>query len=95
MASYTITRSAQGNIAEIMWSVSSYTGSLNSGLKLYQDLLAHFEKTAFMPLALGREIEVGLRQTFCRNYRIIYRLSGEQSIEILTVIHASRLYPRP
>lgn len=80
---------------EIMESISDYTGYVNSGIKLYQELTAFFDKVAFMPFGLGTEIDNGLRQTFCRQYRIIYRVLENKDVEIITIIHSSRLYPRP
>ncbi|OOH91227.1 hypothetical protein BMT54_02955 [Pasteurellaceae bacterium 15-036681] len=94
MPNWIITRPAQNNLREIMTSVSYYTGYVNSGIKLYNDLTEYFDKLAFMPLGLGTDIGDGKRQAFCRGYRIIYKII-DGNVYILTIIHSSRLYPDP
>ena len=49
---------------------------------------------AFMPEGVGRMRDDGMREAFCRGYRIVYAIIGNE-VQIKTVIHSRRLYPRP
>lgn len=93
MAKWVLTARAQCNLVEIVDNVIQFTGYSASGIRLYNELIDHFHKIAFMPYGLGTDIGEGRRQTFCRKYRIIYRI-WHDDIYILTVIHSSRIYPR-
>lgn len=93
MPNYVVTNNAQQDIESILMGVVEYTGFEASAIALEDDLYAKFKLIAFMP-HLGRIREDGTRETFCRNYRIVYQFI-EQKIHILTVIHCRRLYPTP
>lgn len=90
---WVVTSNAQWDINRILEGVVEYTGFESSAIVLEEALFAKFDLIAFMPYIGTTEDNVNY-QTFCKNYRIIYRLL-EDDVYILTVIHASRLYPRP
>lgn len=94
MAKWILTQPAQRDLVEIVDNVIQFTGHIASGVKLYNDLTDYFYKIVFMPYAFGTDIGGGKRQAFCRKYRIIYRVVGND-VYILTVTHSSRIYPRP
>lgn len=89
-----ITRTAQLQIDEIIDNIIEYTYSLESGLKLMNDIYEKINLIGFMPTAIGRLREDGTRETFCRGYRIVYEVIND-NIYINFVIHSRRLYPRP
>lgn len=93
MASWVLSPEAEQEIESILRDVANYTGYWTSAVSLWQALSEKFDLIAFMP-TIGKVRECGRFETFCRNYRIIYRLYGDD-VYILTVIHSSRLYPRP
>ncbi|RKR78590.1 type II toxin-antitoxin system RelE/ParE family toxin [Otariodibacter oris] len=89
-----ITRKAQANINEIINGVIEYTGHASSGIKLYKELYEKFELIGFLPKS-GKLRNDGSdhRELFCRStYRIVYR-ELEDSIQIITVVHARKKYP--
>ncbi|QIM63263.1 plasmid stabilization system protein [Pasteurellaceae bacterium Orientalotternb1] len=93
MANWVLSPNAETELREIMCSVAYFTGYWTSAVNLFEELQNKFELIAFMP-QIGVEREDGSRETFCRGYRIVYEISGE-NVKILTVIHSRRLYPRP
>jgi len=74
--------------------VMMFTGFENSGIKLQEELFSKIEAIGFMPSAIGRCREDGTREAFARGYRIVYKERADH-IWIITVIHSSRIYPRP
>ncbi|VTM24518.1 Plasmid stabilisation system protein [Stutzerimonas stutzeri] len=89
-----VTEEAQNDINHIVENVAEFTYSFTSGLKLYEDLYAKIDMIAFMPEGVGRMRYDGMREAFCRGYRIVYAIIGNE-VQIKTVIHSRRLYPRP
>ena len=89
-----VTEEAQNDINHIVENVAEFTYSFTSGLKLYEDLYAKIDMIAFMPEGVGRIRDDGMREAFCRGYRIVYAIIGNE-VQIKTVIHSRRLYPRP
>ena len=89
-----VTKEAQNDINHIVENVAEFTYSFTSGLKLYEDLYAKIDMIAFMPEGVGRMRDDGMREAFCRGYRIVYDIIGNE-VQIKTVIHSRRLYPRP
>ncbi|OOF47338.1 type II toxin-antitoxin system RelE/ParE family toxin [Rodentibacter trehalosifermentans] len=89
-----ITQKAQKHIDEIIENVVEYTHSLESGLKLFNDLNDKISLIGFMPEAIGRLREDGSREAFCRGYRIVYEVINHH-VYIHFVIHSRRIYPRP
>ena len=89
-----VTEEAQNDINHIVENVAEFTYSFTSGLKLYEDLYAKIDMIAFMPEGVGRMRDDGMREAFCRGYRIVYAIIGNE-VQIKTVIHSRRLYPRP
>ncbi|MFA9487330.1 MULTISPECIES: type II toxin-antitoxin system RelE/ParE family toxin [unclassified Mannheimia] len=83
---------AEKEVEQILRDVSNFTGFWTSAVSLWQDLNEKFDLIAYMP-TIGKRRDNERFETFCRNYRIIYRLYGDD-VYILTVIHSSRLYPR-
>ena len=61
--------------------------------RFIKSLIKATEKLELMPLC-GRivpELEAyGFREVIYRNYRIVYRLTGGDTIEILAVVHGAR-----
>lgn len=88
-----VTEEAQNDINHIVENVAEFTYSFTSGLKLYEDLYAKIDMIAFMPEGVGRMRDDGMREAFCRGYRIVYAIIGNE-VQIKTVIHSRRLYPR-
>lgn len=70
-----------------------FTGYEQSGIKLHADIFKKLNLLEFMP-SIGIVRDDGTRETFVRNYRIVYEIQNED-IFILTIIHTRRLYPRP
>ena len=93
MANLILTPQAENDIDEIIENVVEFTGYEQSGIKLYTDIFKKLELIAFMP-SIGLIRNDGTRETFARNYRIVYEIRDED-IFIITVIHTRRLYPRP
>ena len=89
-----VTEEAQNDINHIVENVAEFTYSFTSGLKLYEDLYAKIDMIAFMPEGVGRMRDDVMREAFCRGYRIVYAIIGNE-VQIKTVIHSRRLYPRP
>ena len=89
-----VTEEAQNDINHIVENVAEFTYSFTSGLKLYEDLYAKIDMIAFMPEGVGRMRDDGMREAFCRGYRIVYAIIGNE-VQIKTIIHSRRLYPRP
>ena len=89
-----VTEEAQNDINHIVENVAEFTYSFTSGLKLYEDLYAKIDMIAFMPEGVGRMRDDGMREAFCCGYRIVYAIIGNE-VQIKTVIHSRRLYPRP
>lgn len=89
-----VTEEAQNDINHIVENVAEFTYSFTSGLKLYEDLYAKIDMIAFMPEGVGRMRDDGMREAFCRGYRIVCAIIGNE-VQIKTVIHSRRLYPRP
>jgi toxin ParE1/3/4 len=61
-------------------------------IDLLEQLILAAERLVEFP-RLGRAVpeahDANIRELFCENYRIIYRIAGER-VEILTVVHGSR-----
>lgn len=92
MANVVITERAANDIDTILSSVIEFTGFETSGIRLFEEFAEKFDIIGFMP-TIGRvREEDGTRETFARNYRIIYE-EKDNVVYILTVIHCSRLYP--
>lgn len=89
-----VSTKAQSDIEEIVASVIEYTGFESSGIRLQEDIYQKLEAIAYMPSAVGRLREDGKREAFIRRYRIVY-VELDDEVWIVTVIHSSRLYPRP
>lgn len=85
---------ALNNIRECVRQVILYTGFETSGIKLQDRIFDKIESIGFMPSGIGRLREDGTREAFIRGYRIVYE-ERDDYILIVTVIHSSRLYPRP
>ncbi|OOF70660.1 plasmid stabilization system protein [Rodentibacter caecimuris] len=94
MANIIFTQEADRNLNEIVANVIEYTGYEVSGIKLANDILAKIDVIAYMPAAAGRIIQDNRREAFCRGYRIVYDIVGNE-VYIQTIIHSRRLYPRP
>ncbi|WP_439235010.1 type II toxin-antitoxin system RelE/ParE family toxin [Lonepinella koalarum] len=88
-----LTQKAQSNLDKIIENIVDYTGYELSGIKLSNDLYEKMELIAFMP-TIGRCRDDGSLETFCRNYWIVYEIIDD-IVYIETIIHCSRLYPRP
>lgn len=93
MLKYNVTHKDQTDIEHILMGVVEYTGFEASAIALEDELYSKFELLSFMP-SIGRSREDGTQEIFCRGYRIIYKRNA-LSVDILTVIHSCRLYPRP
>ena len=90
-----ITNDAQRNIDQIVYGLIEYSFSVESGLRLLNDIYAKIELIGAMPEGIGRLRDDGKRrEAFCRGYRIVYRIE-HQNVYILAVIHSRMLYPRP
>lgn len=89
--SVVITERAANDIDTILSNVIEFTGFEISGIRLFNELSEKFDIIGFMP-TIGRIRDDGTRETFARNYRIIYQ-EVDNVVYILTVIHCSRLYP--
>ncbi|OOF37617.1 type II toxin-antitoxin system RelE/ParE family toxin [Rodentibacter heidelbergensis] len=93
MANIFFTQEADRNLNEIVANVIEYTGYEITGIKLANDILAKIDVIAYMPTAAGRIIQDNRREAFCRGYRIVYDIIGDE-VYIQTIIHSRRLYPR-
>lgn len=91
MANVVITECAANDIDTILSDVIEFTGFKKSGIDLFEEFAEKFDIIGFMP-TIGRVREDGTRETFVRNYRIVYE-EINNVVYILTVIHCSRLYP--
>ncbi|MGX2955896.1 type II toxin-antitoxin system RelE/ParE family toxin [Ursidibacter arcticus] len=89
-----ITQTAQKHIDEIVSNVIEYTYSIESGIKLMNDIYDKINLIGFMPTAIGRVREDGSREAFCRGYRIVYEILDD-IIYINFIIHSRRLFPQP
>ncbi|OBW91267.1 plasmid stabilization system protein [Gallibacterium genomosp. 3] len=89
--SVVISQRAATDIDIILSNVIEFTGFEISGIRLFEEFSEKFDIIQFMP-EIGRLREDGTRETFARNYRIIYE-EIDNIVYILTVIHCSRLYP--
>lgn len=89
-----ISPSALADINECIRQVMIYTGFEVTGIRLQEAIFDKIESIGFMPSAIGRLREDGLREAFVRGYRIVYEEKNEH-IWIIAVIHSCRLYPRP
>ncbi|OOF35996.1 type II toxin-antitoxin system RelE/ParE family toxin [Rodentibacter heidelbergensis] len=94
MPNVIITQKAQKHIDKIVENVVEYTHSIESGIKLFNDLNDKISLIGFMPEAIGRLREDGSREAFCRGYRIVYEIINNY-VYIHFVIHSRRIYPRP
>lgn len=92
MAEIILTYQAQLDIDAIIDNVIDYTGSSASGIKLFEDLHEKIDLIGFMPLGIGRLRDDGTREAFCRGYRIVYTITGN-NVYITTIIHSRRCYP--
>ncbi|MDO4698824.1 MAG: type II toxin-antitoxin system RelE/ParE family toxin [Pasteurellaceae bacterium] len=88
-----LSQRARNDIDGILDNVSEFTGFATTADKLLAEFLKTFELIAFMPNGMGRLREDGLREAFCRGYRIVYKFVDD-SVYIITIIHSRRLYPR-
>ncbi|MGX3067399.1 type II toxin-antitoxin system RelE/ParE family toxin [Ursidibacter arcticus] len=70
------------------------SGYEQSGIELYTDIFKKLDIIAFMP-TIGVARDDGTRETFIRNYRIVYDEIFGDNVYIITVIHTRRIYPRP
>lgn len=61
-------------------------------IKLFEDLHEKIDLIGFMPLGIGRLRDDGTREAFCRGYRIVYTITGN-NVYITTIIHSRRCYP--
>jgi len=96
MPKLTILPQALQQINEILENVVEFTGFDMSGIRLSNEIYEKIERIAFMPLAIGRLREDGSRESFARKYRIVYDFDEQTNeVVILSVIHSSRIYPRP
>ncbi|MEG9474773.1 type II toxin-antitoxin system RelE/ParE family toxin [Mannheimia sp. HC-2023] len=93
MANLILTTQAENDIDEIIDNVVEFTGYEQSGIKLHTDIFKKLKLLEFMP-TIGITRNDGTRETFVRNYRIVYEIV-EEDIFIITIIHTRRLYPRP
>lgn len=87
-----VSKVAEKQILAIVRSVSEYTGSPVSGMKLYDQLEEKFTYLCLFPKS-GKRLDERTRQVFCRHYRIVYR-EYDDRVEIITVIHSRRKYPQ-
>ena len=94
MAKVVISHDAQRYLREIIANIIEYTGYEASGIKLSEDIFSKIDVIAYMPLAAGRVVHGNKRKAFCRGYRIVYDVAGDE-VRIQTIIHSRRLYPRP
>lgn len=94
MPNIIITQKAHQHIDEIVENAVEYTGFIESGIKLFNDLHEKIDLIGFMPYAIGRQRDDGTREAFCRGYRIVYEIVDD-NIYINFIIHSRRLYPRP
>lgn len=88
-----ISDDAQENLENIFDNVVEYTSHTSSGVKLMEELYGKFDLIAMLPRC-GKRRDDDTREIFARSYRIVYQ-ENENSVEILAVIHARRLYPQP
>ena len=86
-----VSQRAVDDIEIILKNVIEFTGFEISGIRLFDEFSEKFDIIRFMP-EIGRIREDGTRETFARNYRIIYE-EIDNVVYILAVIHCSRLYP--
>ena len=94
MAKVILSQSAERDVDEILASVYDFTGFISTPERLMAEFIKTFELIAFMPNAIGRLRDDGMREAFCRGYRIVYDVAGDE-VRIQTIIHSRRLYPRP
>lgn len=87
-----ISASAQRDLTEIVENVVDYTGHTASGVKLFNEIYEKFDLISQLPKC-GKSREDGTREIFARSYRIVYQ-ELDETVQILTVIHARRLYPK-
>ena len=94
MAKVILSQSAERDVDEILASVYDFTGFISTPERLMAEFIKTFELIAFMPNAIGRLRDDSMREAFCRGYRIVYDVAGDE-VRIQTIIHSRRLYPRP
>lgn len=82
---------AQENLRNIISSVVEYTTHAASGVKLATEIYEKYDLISMLPKC-GKLRDDGTRELFARSYRIVYE-ETEDSVVILTVIHARKLYP--
>ena len=87
-----ISAQAKRDFADILYRVGEYTGSELSIAKLANEFSEKLEYLSHFPKS-SRMLNDGTRQAFCRRYRIIY-LETAESVEIITVLHSLRKYPK-
>lgn len=93
MANLILTAQAENDIDEIIDNVVEFTGYEQSGIRLHADIFKKLSLLEFM-LSIGIARDDGTRESFVRNYRIVYEII-EEDVFIITIIHTRRLYPRP
>ena len=89
---YFFTPQARLDLQEVIDNVVEYTSHRSTGEKLHNEILSKLQLISQFPQAGKAQIN-GTREIFARSYRIVYREKAEH-IEIITIIHARRLYPR-
>lgn len=86
-----VSKNARNDITGIMKNVVDYTSHTTSGIKIYNEIREKFDLITMLPKC-GKQKDDGTREIFARSYRIVYE-EMEDSVVILTVIHARKLYP--
>lgn len=72
MSKIIITDNAKADIKAILRSVSEYTGSEVTAVKLRNEFLEKFELIGLLPKSFKLQSD-GNRHVFCRRYRIVYK----------------------
>lgn len=94
MAKWFLTQPAKNALKEIITNVVTFTGHAMSGVRLQEELFERLDLLAYFPESGKRRPEQNTREIIFRGYRIVYEIQ-HNGIAIITVIHSSRLYPRP
>ena len=94
MANWYLTEYAKNNLKEILTGVIAYTGYVASGIRLQEEIFERLDLLSYFPESGRKRPEERHREVIVRGYRIVYKII-EENVAVVTIIHSSRLYPRP
>jgi toxin ParE1/3/4 len=83
---------AREALADLLVSITEFSGSIATGRAYVERIRAHCRKIATLPCTIGRprpELRPDLRSTACGQHVIFFRIVGE-TVEIITILHARR-----